>query len=112
MKRFTLLAGLVLALTMTGCMSLSVPKTVISGNIAGQPFSITSPKDSELAGLAITVTTNGAVSIRIETLKATMNPAIISMTGDAQAKIISAVASGVAGALGTAGGAAAGSAIK
>ncbi len=93
-----------------GCVS--VPKTVINGTIAGQPFSVTSPKDSEMNGLDVSVATNGTVSLHITSLKAQMNPEVITMTGDAQAKIISAVASGVSGALGTAGAAGLGTLLK
>jgi hypothetical protein len=74
-----------------GCVNLVVPKTVIKGSIAGKPFSLTSPKDSELTGLQITANTNGEVTITIERLAAKMNPAVISMTGDAQVSIINAV---------------------
>ena len=112
MKKLLTIAGLAFAIATTGCMSLSVPKTTVSGSIGGQPFSISTPKDSELTGLSVIAGTNGSVSITITSLKATMNPAVITMTGDSEAEIIGAVASGVAGALGTAGGAAAGSAVK
>lgn len=105
------IAALSLTGCLTGCMALSVPRTTVSGKIAGQPFSISSPKDSELNGLAITVTTNGNVSITITSLKATMDPAVIQMTGTAQAQIITAVANGVASSMGTAAGSAAAAGI-
>lgn len=74
-------------LAITGCMS--VPTTHIKGAIAGQPFDIETPKDSTLAGLDISVATN-AVHLHIDTLQARMNPDVITTTGDAQAKMISA----------------------
>lgn len=99
-----------LLLPLCGCMNLSIPRTTITGTINGQPFSLSSPKDSELQGLSITASSN-SVCITVQSLKATMNPANIQMTGDAQAKIITAVASGVANAMGTAAGAAAASTL-
>ena len=103
---------LVACLLFSGCMAQSVPKTTITGSIAGQPFAISTPKDSSLQGLSEMASTNGSVSIQIQSLQATMNPAVITMTGDAEAKIIGAVASGVSSALGTAAGAAAASSVK
>jgi hypothetical protein len=73
---------------LTGCIGTMVPKTEIKGAIGGQPFSLTSPKDSELLGLEIKADTNGTVAIKIQSLKATMNPAIITTTAEGQALLI------------------------
>lgn len=100
-----------LVLPLCGCMNLAVPKTTISGTIAGQKFSISSPKDSEMIGLTVTADPSGAVAVEIKSLKANMNPSVITMTGQAEAQVISAVAAGVANAMGSAAGAAAASAI-
>ena len=78
---------------------MMVPKTTISGSIAGKPFKLTSPKDSELTGLEIKSDTNGAVAMKITSLKATMNPEIIQTTGDAQTKMIQAIIQGVISAM-------------
>lgn len=72
-----------LALALCGCSNLQVPRTHISGSIGGEPFDLSSPKDTELQGLNITRATNGTVSITISNLSAKMNPAIVQMSGDA-----------------------------
>jgi len=105
---------LLILLALTGCVGTMVPMTKITGSIAGQPFTLQSPKDSELTGLEIsaegkdTFGTTNYVTIKVQSLKAKMNPDVITTTGDAQAKLIStAVAAGAAVA-----GQAAGAAVK
>jgi len=77
-------------LFLTGCVM--VPKTTIVGSIGNQPFSLSSPKDSSLAGLDITASTNGTIHLHIDTLQARMNPDVITTTGAAQAQVIQAAA--------------------
>lgn len=77
-----------------GCVPLQVPKTVLSGAIGGIPFSVSSPKDSKLQGLKIVAQSGGLTNyyeVSLQSLEATMNPAVITTTGDAQAKLIDAV---------------------
>ena len=76
---------------LTGCVA--VPKTTITGSIAGQPFAISSPKDSTLNGLLITANTNG-VSVKIDSLTAKMNPDIITTTAAGQKAMIDAIFTG------------------
>lgn len=83
-------------LLLCGCL---VPYTTIKGSIAGQPFEVRSPKDSEITNLVITATSNGAVSVHIGGMKVRMNPDVISMSGEAYAKVTTAIASGVASGL-------------
>lgn len=80
-----------------GCVA--VPKTSINGTLGGQPFELSSPKDSELVGFELTAETNGSMRLKIDSLAVRMNPDVVSMTGDAQVKIINAVASGVTDAI-------------
>ncbi len=89
----------ILCLPLCGCMNLMVPRTTIKGSIAGQPFLVSSPKDSTLQGLTVTADTNGAVSIKLQSLTATMNPEVITTTGDAQQKMIQTVIDGVIAAM-------------
>jgi hypothetical protein len=98
MKRTLPLLGLVLL--MCGC--LGVPKSSISGTLGGQPFALTSPKDSTLVGLRVTAGTNGLLSVVVERLEVKMNPDVVSMSGRAQVDLVNAVASGVADAAGKA----------
>jgi hypothetical protein len=91
MKKLLFLLPLLLA----GCVGSMVPMTKISGTIAGQPFTLQSPKDSELTGLEIiaegkdTFGNTNTVTLKIQSLKAKMNPDVITTTGDAQSKLIS-----------------------
>ena len=102
--------------SVAGCsMNRQVPRTVITGSIGKQPFSISTPKDSELTGLHVSADTNGAVKLDIERLSATMNPTNIAATGAGEAAIIMATSDAIqkgiaAGA--TAAGAAMGAAAK
>jgi len=76
---------------LAGCtINRQVPKTTITGTVAGKPFAISTPKDSDLTGLHIKADTNGTVSVDIEHLSAFMNPTNISATGDAAEKIVTA----------------------
>lgn len=103
MKRLLALSLMPLIILLSGCVGSMVPMTKVTGSIAGQPFTLQSPKDSELTGLEIsaegkdTFGTTNHVTIKIQSLKAKMNPEIITTTGDAQAKLIStAVQAGAA----------------
>jgi len=93
MKLFAALALVFL----TGCIGSMVPMTKIGGTLAGQPFTLQIPKDLDLEGLKLVTQTNGTVTAEIMKLRSRMNPEVISTTGDAQAKLISAaVAAGAA----------------
>lgn len=81
------------ALACAGCANLMVPRTEIKGSIANQPWSLSSPKDSELTGLQITADTNGNVAINIQSLKARMNPEVIQMSGQVFVDSINAIGS-------------------
>ncbi len=75
-------------LTLTSCVV--VPKTHIKGMIANQPIDIETPKDSTIVGLDISVETNGTVHVKIDSLTARMNPDVITMSGEAQVKLMNA----------------------
>lgn len=107
MKRTCLLLGLVALCA--GC--LNVPKTSISGTLGGQPFALSSPKDSTLVGLRLSAAPNGTMELIIEQLDVKMNPDVVSMTGAAQVNLVNAVAAGVADAAGKAAGMAAKTAV-
>jgi hypothetical protein len=86
-----LLLSLCSLVLLTGCIAHSVPRTKITGSIAGQPFTLEAPKDADLRGLAIIAENDGAVSIEIESLVTRMNPEVITTTAEGQVKMISAV---------------------
>jgi hypothetical protein len=78
-------------LFLTGCIAASVPRTTITGSLGGKPFSVSAPKDVDLSSLTVMADTNGAVSIVVKNLKTRMSPDVITTTGDAQVKLITAV---------------------
>lgn len=79
-----------LALLAAGCVSKVVPQTKITGSIGGKPFSLSTPKDSDLQGFEISAGTNGEVRVRLEKLTARTNPDVITQSGAAQAAIVEA----------------------
>lgn len=95
MKKLLCILPLI-ALCCAGCVGLTVPRTTISGVINGQPFSVSSPKDSKLNGLEIVSQSGGLtnfVAVRIQSVETRMNPEVISTTADAEVKMIQAVGS-------------------
>lgn len=85
-------------LALCGCMALSVPRTEIEGSLGGQPFRLTTPKDSKLKELMIEVRNLDAfggtnfTSICIGSLEANMSPEVITTTSAGQVQMINAVA--------------------
>jgi hypothetical protein len=76
-----------------GCVM--VPKTRITGSLAGQPFSFSTPQDRAVKGLDITatVTTNGtAIRLHLDSLDSKTNPDVITTTANGQAIMIQSVA--------------------
>ncbi len=98
-----------LAFIGSGC--LMVPKTTISGTLGGQPFALSSPKDSTLQGLDLSADPAGKMHLRIEKLDVKMNPDVVSMSGKAQVDIINAISDAVVSAAGKAAGTAAATAV-
>jgi len=96
-----------LAMLLAGCMSAIVPKTTMSGTVAGQPWAFSSPKDVDLSGLKVSAGTNGLISVEIQTLKSRMNPEVISTTAEGQSLLIKTAIDAGAAAAGKAAGAAA-----
>jgi hypothetical protein len=64
-----------------GCAG--IPKTSITGTIAGHPFTVTSPKD--VTGLDISLDTNGAAHLHLDSSK--NNPDVITAVGTANQNI-------------------------
>ena len=106
MKTQVLMAALSCGL-LTGCGSLLVPNTKITGTIAGQPFALTCPKDVALTNLEVSASGTNA-TVKIGGLTTRMNPEVVSMSGEAFVKLINAGAAGA----GTIAGAAAKTAAK
>jgi hypothetical protein len=87
----TLISILTVGLLATGCsIRNSVPRTSIAGSIAGQPFTIDAPKNTDLKGLEILAEADGSVIIKVESLITKMDPEVITTTGDAQVKMLQA----------------------
>lgn len=85
----TIAAGALLA----GCtLNNSFPKTSISGSLGGKPFSIQSPKDSDVTGLEITAATNGTIRIRVDRVSASLSASNIAAVADGQSKLVTSLA--------------------
>lgn len=74
---------------LTGCGTVrdNVPATQFKGSLAGKPFEFSGPKDFSAEEMDFTATTNGDVSAHFKNIKASVNPDVISMTGEAYAKM-------------------------
>ena len=99
-KSLILGIGMVAVTLVTGCASFATlndntPHTTIKGTIAGQPFSIENPKDTILAGLSVTASTNGTASINIASLTTVMNPVNTQSTGEAMANNTKEIFNGI-----------------
>jgi len=68
---------------LTGCAI--VPQTVITFNKTKDGFAIHSPKDIELVGTEISITTNGDIYVRIDSYKAHNNIEAIQAVAEGNA---------------------------
>lgn len=87
------------AVVMTGCMAQSVPRLTLSVNPKTHQVDLSNPKDTTVKGFKAVVNKDGSSTVVIESLTTVMNPDVITTTGEAQAKMISATAAGVAEAI-------------
>jgi len=83
------LAGLA-AGVFTGCalFTTPVPQTTVKGTIAGQPFSITSPKNITIKNLSASVDTNGVANLKIGFLQSENDSNVVSAAYSGQASIV------------------------
>jgi hypothetical protein len=108
--------ALALAFATTGChtMADSVPRTALTINPKTHEVTLANPKDTTIKNFRAEVTTNGSL-VTFDSLTTVMNPDVITTTGDAQAKLITAsgeVLIKAIGASGTAAGTAASAVLK
>lgn len=81
-------------IVLTGCaaqlhtLNSNTPHTTIKGNLGNQAFELENPKDTDVEGLEITVSTNGTASIKIAKLTTIMNPTNIQATGNGMADVV------------------------
>lgn len=68
-----------------GCSSVrnQVPATTLKGTYLGQPYNFAFPKDESITNFDLTLNTNGTLHIHADGMTAAMNPAVITMTGNA-----------------------------
>jgi hypothetical protein len=91
-----------LSLLVTGCVS--PPATRISGTVDGVPFSITSPKQVDMAGFHLRADkSNGTFDLAIDRLGSTNSADVIQTTGAAQVAQIKALGDALSQAVSTAG---------
>ena len=74
-----------------GCARWLVPVTKVSGTVNGQPFSFSGPKDVSVDSITASVNSNGTTALEIKGLKANMNPAVVTLSGEAFVNGINAV---------------------
>jgi len=88
----TLTLGLAAAALLSGCALCKnpVPTTEISGTIAGQKFSISNPKDTSLANLVVTVSSNGIATLALGTLVSANNSNTVTASYNGQADVVNA----------------------
>ena len=79
--------AIVLAVAATGCTS-AVPTSKLSGTIAGQTFTLSSPKNTTISNLVVEVATNGTAKISIGALSSVNDSNVISAADSGQAQII------------------------
>jgi len=122
-KNKILLAAVCAAATLfAGCATSvrdNVPATQITGSLAGQPFTFTGPKDMSMTNFVAEadVRTNGTthVKVSIGSVTATVDPNVITMTGQAYSTMRAADSALLNSAISTAASAAgtvAGTAVK
>ena len=97
-KMFTIIGvaacGLAMILT-TGCVAQSVPRLNLAINPTTHEVTLANPKDTTIKNFHAEISTNGTSFVTFDSLTTVMNPDVITTTGDAQAKMISAVGAAV-----------------
>ena len=97
-KTFAFLVPLALA----GCVS--PPATRITGTVDGVPFSVSSPKQVDMAGFKLHADKqNGVFDLTIDRLGSTNSPDVIQTTGSAQVAQIKAFGDALSQAVSTTG---------
>lgn len=116
MKKLLLICASIAAVNLLcgfGCASVrdQVPATEIKGTYAGQPYSYIGPKNVNVSNLSLTITTNGALTVKIDSISAAMDPGVIQMTTqgyaamrNADSQMLNSAITTVAGVVGTIGG--------
>lgn len=117
MKKIIVLTSIVaMASIFSGCATSvrdNVPATEITGSLNGKPFSFTGPKDLVMTNFLAEVDTNGSARVSIGYINASVDPNVITMTGQAystmraaDSALLNSAISTAASAAGTIGGAA------
>lgn len=82
----------------TGCQ-IPVPKTKLNIDPVTHAVTMSNPKDTSIKNFRAEVQTNGASVVSFDSLTTVMNPEVITTTGDAEAKMITATGQAVVGAI-------------
>ena len=96
----SLAVGLV-AVALTGCVAQSVPRLSLKVNPVTHEVTLSNPKDTTIKNFSAIVTPGGVSSVSFDSLTTVMNPDVITTTGEAQAKLISATGEAVSRAMAT-----------
>lgn len=101
-KTIMVAALCVATISLTGCIAQSVPRLKLSIDPVTHEVSLSNPKDTTIKNFHAEVTTNGTSIVTFDQLTTVMNPDVITTTGDAQAKLITATGQAVENAISTA----------
>jgi hypothetical protein len=101
MKKMFLLSALCAfsAVIFTGCVAQSVPRLTLKVNPATHEVTLSNPKDTTIKNFSAIVSLAGVSSVSFDSLTTVMNPDVITTTGEAQAKLISATGDAVSKAM-------------
>ncbi len=92
MKKLTATASLIALTLITGCSAfkVQVPSASLTINPKTGNVTWTSPKDTKLVGLSVTVATNGTFEATVTSWEDLLNPTNITATANGQADLIRA----------------------
>lgn len=83
------------AFVLPGCIGQSVPRTKLTINPLTHQVTIDNPKDTTIKNFSAAVDPTGGSRVTFDSLTTVMNPDVITTTGEAQAKIVTATATAV-----------------
>ncbi len=90
MKKQLILSLILLVLV--GCAAQQVPKSQITWDLTRGTGYLSLPKDAEIVGLDVSVSTGRVVHVKIQKLIVKTNPEVIGSSGEATSKVIDATA--------------------
>ena len=87
MKKLIIIIALAAVVSGCGTVGGYVPSTEFSATLNGHPAKFKGPKNFSADKVEFSADTNGTVKLEMTNVKAVMDPDVISMTGEAYAKM-------------------------